>query len=290
MRPQRYLRPASLAEALQALGAANGRGRPLAGGTDLIVEIREGRRAVETVVDLKAVPELVGVGFDPARGLRVGAATPCYQLAQHPVVRASYPALADVAGLIGGIQIQSRASLGGNLCTASPAADSAPALIALAATCVLAGPEGERRLPLEQFFLGPRRTVLAPTEVLVALELPPPQPGAGSAYLRFIPRNEMDIAVVGVGAWLQLAGEEVVAARIGLGAVAPTPRFARAASEALIGGPLTPERVAAAAAAAQEASAPIDDLRGSARQRRHLVGVLTRRAVLLAAERAREQR
>jgi carbon-monoxide dehydrogenase medium subunit len=283
-----YLRPTTIAEAVQLLSAANGAARPLAGGTDIIVDVREGRRAVDVLVDVKAIPELMTLDFHPSRGLRVGAAVPCYRLAEDPDIRRAYPGLVDAASLIGGVQIQSRASVGGNLCTSSPAADTAPALIALGATGVIAGPAGERRVPIERFFVGPRRNVLGDGELLVAIELPPPTPGAGSAYLRFIPRNEMDIAVVGAGVWLRLDGEIIADARVALGAVAPTPLLVAAAAEALIGQPATPDRFEAAATAARTAAAPITDMRGSERQRRHLAAVLTRRAIERAVERARE--
>lgn len=283
-----YLRPSTIAEAVRALSAANGAARPLAGGTDIIVDVREGRRAVDLLVDIKAIPELLELDYQPSRGLRMGAAVPCYRLAEDPDLRRAYPGLVDAASLIGGVQIQSRATVGGNLCTSSPAADTAPALIALGATCVLAGPAGERRVPVERFFVGPRRNVLGDGELLIAIELPPPAPGAGSAYLRFIPRNEMDIAVVGVGVWLRLDGEVIVDARVGLGAVAPTPLLVGAAAEALVGQLATRERFEAAAAAARSAAAPITDMRGSERQRRHLAAVLTRRAIERAVERARE--
>lgn len=285
---KRYLRPATIAEAVQALKEANGLGRPLAGGTDIIVDVREGRRVVDVLVDVKAIPELTMVDFDPARGLRIGAAVPCFRLSEDAMLRRAYPGLIDAASLIGGIQIQNRATLGGNLCTSSPAADSAPILLALGATCVIAGPDGERRVPLDRFFVGPRRNILGESDLLIALELPPPLPGAGSAYLRFIPRNEMDIAVVGAGVWLRVEGETIVDARVGIGAVAPTPLLVDAASRALIGRPATRETFEAAAAEARAAASPITDMRGSAHQRRHLIGVMTRRAIERAVERARE--
>ncbi|MFN8535503.1 MAG: xanthine dehydrogenase family protein subunit M [Dehalococcoidia bacterium] len=289
MQAKRYVRPATLAEAVSLLSEADGGGRALAGGTDIIVDVRENRRDVDVLVDIKAIPELTGLIFDPAEGLRIGAATPCYQIAEHPGVQASYPGLAEAAGLIGGVQIQSRASLGGNLGTSSPAADSAPALIALRAVCRIAGPAGERVVPVDQFFTGPRRNVLANGEILVELRLPPPRWGDSSAYLRFIPRNEMDIAVVGAGVWLRLEGETIAEARVALGAVAPTPILVEAAGAALAGKPATRESFEAAAEAARSAASPITDMRGSERQRVHLAGVLVRRAIERAVERAREK-
>ncbi|GIW06767.1 MAG: oxidoreductase [Dehalococcoidia bacterium] len=285
---KQYLRPSSIDEAVRALAAANGGGRALAGGTDIIVDVREGRRQVDLLVDLKAIPELTAIDVDGAGGARIGAATPCYRIAEDTRLRRAYPGLVDAASLIGGVQIQSRASLGGNICTSSPAADSAPILIALGATCVIAGPTGERRLPVEQFFTGPRQNVLQDGEIVVAIELPPPVPRSGSAYLRFIPRNEMDIAVVGAGVWIRLDGETIAEARVGLGAVAPTPLLVVEAGRALAGKPATRETFEAAAEAARAAAKPISDMRGSDRQRIHLAGVITRRAIETAVQRARE--
>jgi carbon-monoxide dehydrogenase medium subunit len=200
-----------------------------------------------------------------------------------------YAALIDATSLIGGVQIQNRASLGGNLCNASPAADTIPALIAHEAVGVIAGPEGTREVPVEKFCTGPGRTVLVRGEFLLSLRLPAPRKLSGSAYLRFIPRNEMDIAVVGVGASVVFdeKRERCLAARIGLAAVAPTPLFVVDASAALVDGALTDAHLDRAAALAQAAAKPISDMRGDAEYRRHLVGVLTKRAVRAAIERAK---
>jgi carbon-monoxide dehydrogenase medium subunit len=280
-----YAAPATLTDAA-ALLAKDG-ARALAGGTDLIVQVRENRRAADLIVNLKNVPELNALGLD-AGGLVVGAAVPCYRVAEHPDIRKQYPGLVDAVALIGGVQIQSRASVGGNLCNASPAADSIPALIALGATAVVADPGGGRRsIPVEQFCTGPGRTLLGPGEVLVHLHLPPPAPNSGSAYLRFIPRNEMDIAVVGVGVALALDQQRTacVSVRIALGAVAPTPLLVPEAGAALKGSPLAEPDLERAAALARAAAKPISDMRGSADYRRHLVGVLVKRALRTALQR-----
>ncbi len=251
--------------------------------------MREGRRDLDLLVNVKHIPELNELAFDAA-GLRFGAAVPCYRLCEQPGLARAYPGLAEAAALIGGTQIQSRASVGGNLCNASPAADSIPALIAGEATCVIAGPDGRRELPVEAFCTAPGRTALRHGEILVSLRLPPPRPHTGSAYLRFIPRNEMDIAVVGVGVQLTLddRGSSCVAARIALAAVAPTPLLVPEAGAALVGRPPLPADIAKAAALAQAAARPISDMRGDAEYRRHLVGVLTKRALTTALERCKE--
>jgi CO/xanthine dehydrogenase FAD-binding subunit len=284
-----YQAPKTLAEAVALLGQAGDRGRPLAGGTDLIAQLREGRRQLDLVVDVKYVPEVNELSFDPARGLRLGAAVPCYRIYEHPDLPAAYPGLIDAVSLVGGVQIQSRASVGGNLCNASPAADTVPPLIALGAVCQIAGPGGSREVPVEEFCTAPGRTTLKPGELLVSLTLPPPAPGRGSAYLRFIPRNEMDIAVAGAGVSLTLdeSRQRCTAARIALAAVAPTPLLAGEAGTALVDGPLAEALFDAAAEKAREAARPISDMRGDADYRRHLVGVLVKRALRTALQRAK---
>jgi carbon-monoxide dehydrogenase medium subunit len=254
------------------------------------VQVREGRRDLDLLIDVKHIPDLNELSYDPTHGLRFGAAVPCYRLCEHPRVARAYPGLIEAAGLIGGTQIQSRASVGGNLCNASPAADAIPALIAAGAICVIAGPQGQRELPVEAFCTAPGRTALGRGEILVSLRLPAPMPHTGSAYLRFIPRNEMDIAVVGVGVSLTLDDSKTscIAARIALAAVAPTPLFVADAGAALVGRPPLPADIEKAAARAQAAARPIGDMRGDADYRRHLVGVLTRRALTTALQRCKE--
>lgn len=289
MKDFEYATAATVDEAVSLLAARGEKAKILAGGTDLIVQLREGLREAELVLDIKKIPELMQMQFSPERGLRLGAAVPCYRLYGDAAVAAAYPALADAAQIIGGWQVQSRASIGGNLCNSSPAADSIPALIALRATCHIAGSQGMHTLPVEQFCTAPGRNALSRGEFLVALEFPAPKKLASSHYLRFIPRNEMDIAVVGCGAWLQLdaAGKTIQAARIGVGAVAPTPLLAAEASQWLSGQPATDETFAQAGEAAKKLARPISDMRGPAEYRTHLVGVLVRRALAKAAERAR---
>jgi len=281
-----YESPRTLAEAVTLL--TTGDSRPLAGGTDLIDHMRTGRFRPALVVDLKKIPEL-GQLIADAQGLRLGAAVPCYKLQACSTIRDQYAAIADAVSIIGGVQIQNRATVGGNLCTSGPAADSASALLALGAQCVIAGPKGSRTVPLEQFFTGPGKNVLQAGELLVEITCPAPAPKSGSNYRRFIPRNEMDIAVVGVGVSVTLdaAGQTITAARIGLGAVGPTPILATDAAQALIGKPANDASYKAAGEAARTQTSPIDDMRGTVEFRRHVTGVLVERSLREAVARAR---
>lgn len=288
MRDFEYEAPTSLAEAVRVLNQHNGAARPLAGGTDLIDQIRVGRLQPGFVVDVKKIPELNVLELSAA-GLRLGAAVPCYRIYGDARISQSYAALADSARIIGGIQIQSRASVGGNLCNSGPAADSTPSLIALGAVAVIAGSGGQREVAVEKFCTGPGKNVLQPGEFLVELKFPPRPPHSGSHYRRFIPRNEMDIAVVGVGASVVLdpKGETFVSARIALGAVGPTPLFAEDAARALAGQPVNEATIEKAAQAARAGAKPIDDMRGTKEFRVHVTGVLTRRVIEEAVQRAK---
>lgn len=260
----------------------------MAGGTDLLVQMRAGGRKADVLVDIKSLPEANQLAYDPQSGLTIGAGVSCHRLKQDALIVQQYPGLVDAVELIGGEQIQGRATLGGNLCNASPAADSMPALIVHAAVCTIAGPAGMRQVPVENFCTGPGQTTLQRGEFLVALHLPPARPGFGAHYLRFTPRNEMDIAVVGAGASVILdeSRKVITSARIALGAVAPTPLFVPEASDYLSDREITPSVILEAAQMAQAAASPITDLRGTAAQRRHLAGVLTRRALEKAIQRA----
>ena len=283
--------PAKTVDEAVALLAINGdQAKPLSGGTDLIVVVREGRRQLELMVDIKDIPETNVLSYSRETGLHLGAAVPCYKIYADDEICAAYPGLTDAAKIIGGTAIQGRASVGGNLCNASPAADTIPPLIVLDAICVIAGPNGTRDVPVEQFCTGPGQTVLERGEFLVSFKIPPPQNNSSSFYLRFIPRNEMDIAVVGAGASVVLdsAKTSFVSARIGLAAVAPTPLFAEEASASLAGAAVSDEAVNAAAEAARQIARPISDMRGTIEQRVHLVEVLTRRALNGAIQRVKE--
>ncbi|MFN8558052.1 MAG: xanthine dehydrogenase family protein subunit M [Dehalococcoidia bacterium] len=285
-----YAAPATVAEAVDLLRRGGPTARLMAGGTDIIVMAREFRRDVSMMVDVKNIPETMTLSYSPDTGLHLGTAVPCYRIYEDAAVARLYPALIDSASLIGGIQIQSRASIGGNLCNSSPAADSIPTLIALGAVCHIAGPNGARTVPAEKFCTAPGRNVLEAGEMLVWIALPPPAPRSGAKFLRFIPRNEMDIAVTNVCAALTLTEDRrrIASARIALGAVAPTPLLVDEAGAKLAGAGLSPEEWQPALEAAKAACRPITDMRGSVAQRRHLAGVLTRRALEAAVERARE--
>lgn len=282
-----YVPARSISEAADILAKEGDGVKLLSGGTDIIVQLREGRRSARVVVDVKGIPELNQLSFDPKQGLVIGAAVPCHRIYGHAQIAAAYPGLIDAVSLIGGIAIQSRATLGGNVCTASPAGDSIPALIAHEATAIVSSRSVTKEIPLEKFFLGPGRTILQPGELLVAFKIPAPGPGFGAAYLRFTPRNEMDIAVVSVGASVVIRDGIVAAARVALGAVAPTPLFVPEAGTALVGQPVSEATIEAAAQAAKAAARPITDMRGTAEQRKHLSYVLTRRALAKAIERAK---
>ena len=284
-----YVAAQTVDEAVSLLASKGDQARVLAGGTDLIVQLREGRRQLETVVDVKKIREANVLSYDAQNGLHLGAAVPCHRIYNDPTIAKAYPGLMDAFTLIGGIQIQGRASVGGNLCNSSPAADSIPPLIAHRAMCVVAGPNGQRVVPVEQFCTGPGRNVLENGEFLLSLRIPAPPNNFGAHYLRFIPRNEMDIAVVGVGSSLVLGDDNstVTDARIALGAVAPTPLVAVEAAAALVGNPISDDTIAAAANAAASIARPIDDMRGTVQQRIHLTGVLTRRTLQGALSRAR---
>jgi len=285
----RYESPGSLDEAVRLLSDGGAEARVLAGGTDLLVQLRTGRLAPKCVIDLKAIPELRAIVRE-GQGFRIGAAVSGAELGEHAELASAWPGVVEAAGLIGSTQIQGRASLGGNLCNGSPAADSVPALIAAAAVCSVVGPEGDREVPVEEIITGPGTTSLRPGEIVRDFVLPGRPPGSADAYLRLIPRSEMDIAVVGAGVSLCLDPDGTcTAARVALGAVAPTPLRVPAGEEALVGSALDADALARLAAAASAAAAPIDDVRGTIDYRRKVAGVLARRAAGIAAERARSR-
>jgi CO/xanthine dehydrogenase FAD-binding subunit len=273
-----YCAPASVEEAVAALARPGA--RALAGGTDLLPQMSEGRRQVASVVDLKRVAEATAVEVAADGSIRIGAAASCARVARDPAIARDLPGLAEACRLVGSLQIQTRASLGGNVCNASPSADTTPILLALAAEVEVAGAGGRRRLALPDFVTGPGRTALAEGEMLVALHVPARAPRSAARYLRFTPRREMDIAIAGVAAALTLddAGR-VTAARLALAAVGPTVLEAGAAAAGLVGQAPDAALLVAAGKAAAAVARPISDTRASADYRRHLVEVLAARAL-----------
>jgi carbon-monoxide dehydrogenase medium subunit len=278
--------PTSVEECVRTLAERGPEAKLLAGGTDLLPQLKGGMLRTGCVVDLSGVGPLRHLGKVDGAGLRIGASVSARTLERHPGVQAAYPSIAESGALVGSIQIRNLATVGGNLCNAAPSADMAPPLLALDADAMIAGPRGTRRVPFASFFVGVRRTVLAPDELLVEIVVPPTGPRSGGNYRRHTPRRELDIAVVGVASQLTLSNGVCAKARIALAAVAPTPVRAMAAEQALEGRPVSPELIERAAALAVEAARPISDQRGSADFRRHLVQVLTRRTLTTALARA----
>jgi len=287
--PTRYEAPRTISDAIRLM-QADPRARALAGGTDVLVQFQTGSVQPSCFVDLKHIPELVDITVSE-EGLQLGAATPAAVICEHPDVKRLWPGLAEAVHLIGSTQIQGRASVGGNLCNGSPAADTTCPLIVNRARAVLVGPDGERVVDVEDFPVGPGQTALQPGEVLVALKVPRPAPRTGDAYLRLTPRTEMDIAVAGAAVSTTVDAEGVcTAARVAIGAVAPTARLVPEAAQALLGSRLEDEVLARVGAAASAAASPIDDKRGTAAYRRTVTGVLARRAASIAYERATPQK
>ena len=287
MNTQGYEAPCSVKETVELLQGANGSARILAGGTDLLAQMRTGFVSPDLLIDVKKIPELTTIDELPDGGFRVGAAVCGAALGEHAALKAAWPGVVEATELIGSAQIQGRASLGGNLCNASPAADAVPALIAAAATCTIAGPSDTREAAVETIVIGPGQTSLSLGEFIVDFHLPARPACSADAYLRMIPRSEMDIAIVGAAVSLTLDdGGVCSAARVCLGAVAATPLLVEAAGEALVGTRVDDDALAAAGEAASAAASPIDDKRGTIEYRRKVSGVLTRRAAKIATERA----
>ncbi len=286
MNGMRYEAPSSVDEAAAMLAGASGESRVLAGGTDLLVQLRSGMIAPELVVDVKNIEEMMTVSVNDG-AYSIGAAVCGAQLREDADLYAMWPGVVESMDLVGSTQIQGRASLGGNLCNASPAADSVPAMIVASAVCVVAGPNGRREVPVEDICTGPGQTSLAKGEMVVTINLPKQAPRTGDAYLRFIPRTEMDIAVVGAGVCLTLDdGGTCTAARFSLGAVAAQALLVQEAADALIGTKVDDAALAKLDATAQAACSPINDKRGTIEFRTKVAGVLARRATVIALERA----
>ena len=280
-----YEAPTSLAGALELL-AQPGEVRPLAGGTDIIDQLKSNRRNADLVVDLKRIPELSSLESNGS-GLRIGSAVSCTDVHNFTAKNSGYAALSESSELVGSIHIQNRASVGGNVCNAAPSADTIPALLIHEAIARTASASGEREIPLIDFFAGPGQTVLAKGEILKELVLPAPSANTASSYLRFIPRNEMDIAVAGVGSLIEVdpSSKVVTKARIALASVAPTPVRAYAAEEYLEGIVIDEATISKTADLAVQAAVPITDVRGSAEYRKELIRVLTNRTLTICMER-----
>ncbi len=281
-----YAAPTSVQEAVTLLAGASGLAKLLSGGTDLLVQMRSGRLKPELIVDLKHIPGMTGIQ-EEGGGFVIGAATSGAVLEAHAALKAAWPGVVEAMDLIGSEQIQGRATLAGNLCNGSPAADSVPAMIAAGAVAVIVGPKGERTAPVETIVVSPGKTSLARDEFIRAIRLPARPAHSGDAYLRFIPRTEMDIAVVGCGVNVTLDAKGVcTAARVSLGAVAPTPLLVADAAAALVGHTLDDATLAKLDAAAQAACKPISDKRGTIEYRTKVAGVLARRTAAIAFQRA----
>jgi CO/xanthine dehydrogenase FAD-binding subunit len=283
----RYEIPTSVNDAVGLLAAGGAGARVMAGGTDLLVQLRSGIFEPDVVVDIKRIDETRTI-TDENGGFRIGAAVAGAELNEHASLRKMWPGVAEAFDLIGSVQIQGRASLGGNLCNASPAADSVPALIAANVNCTIAGPNGTREVPVEEVCTGPGKTSLSQGEFIVSFFLPARSARSSDAYLRFIPRTEMDIAVVGAGVSLTLdEGGTCTDARVALGAVAPTARLVADCGAALVGSKLDDDALAKLAAAASAACNPINDKRGTIEYRTKVAGVMATRAAKIAYARAR---
>jgi len=283
----RYVAPGTLDEAIGAFAAAGSAARILAGGTDLLVQMRSGLVRPGLIVDIKKIAEMTSIEETADGGFRIGAAVSGAALSEHPRFGKVWPGVLEAVNLIGSKQVQGRASAGGNLCNGSPAGDSVPAMIAAGAVVTVQGPNGRRQMKVEEVPVGPGRTNLKPGEILVSFTLPSRPKGSGDAYLRMIPRTEMDIAVVGLGVSLTLKDGVCAAARVGLGAVAPTALLIEPAAKALVGSRLDDAALEAAAAACRAACRPIDDKRGTIPYRIKTAGVLLKRTAKIAAERAK---
>lgn len=280
-----YEAPDSIQDAVKLLATSKVKANVLAGGTDLLVQMR-GQHEPRLIVDVKKIASMMAANVS-ADGVALGPAVPSAELSARDDIKAIFPGLVEAAYLIGSTQVQGRCSVGGNLCNSSPAADTIPALIANRAQCVIEGPDGERTVAVEDFVTGVQRNCMTKGELLTMIKLPQPAPRTSDAYLRFIPRTEMDIAVAGAGVSITLGEDGTCTdARVAIGAVAVTALLVPKAAAALIGSKLDDAALQAAADAASAASKPITDRRGTIEYRKHVVGVLVKRAAKIAAERA----
>ena len=283
MRRFEYFEPATLGEALALMARYQGRAQPLAGGTDLLVELKEQLRRADCVINIKKIPGIDGLSFDARNGLRIGALVTSREIEVSPILLQHYPSLVQAARELGSIQVRNRATIIGNVCRASPSADTLPPLIADGAQVVLHGARGERQVALEDFFTGPGKTVLEPDELVTEIRVPAPAPRTGKVYIKHGRRKAMELATVGVAVTLTENAE----VKIVLGAVAPTPIRAKRAEQILSGKKIDAAMIERAAQAAVEEARPISNVRASAEYRREMVRVLTRRALERAFEAAK---
>jgi len=282
-----YHAPANVKDAVKLMAGSKGATHILAGGTDLLVRMRSGFAEPDNIIDIKRIKEMKTIAKD-GKGFKIGAAVSAAEMNEHAGLSKTWPGLVEAAGLIGSTQVQGRATIAGNLCNASPAADSVPAMVAAGAKALIRGPKGIRKVPVEKICTAPGKTVLKKGELMEAILVPAKPARSGDAYLRFIPRTEMDIAVVGVGICLTLDAKGVcTAARVSLGAVAPTVLLVNKAARALIGTTVDDAALHALSSACSAAANPIDDKRGTKEFRTHIAGVLARRAAVIALNRAK---
>lgn len=285
-----YERPINLKAALEILQNNGETTKILAGGTDILTKLRIRRELPDLLLDSKEIPELNELSYNPNSGLTVGGAVPLYKLYDHADVKEYYQSIVDSTKIIGGIPIQGRATLGGNLCNAAPSADAIPPLIVLGATASIHSLNGSREVSISEFCTGPGSTILKNNEIVVSINIPAPKQNSGAHYMRFIPRNEMDIAVVGVGTSVKLSddGSKFEDAQVSLASVAPTPLHVTSITDYLSGKEINDENIEKAGELAKDASKPISDMRGTAEYRQHLCTVLTKRSLKQSIERAKE--
>ena len=285
-----YERPTNLKAALEILQNNGETTKILAGGTDILTKLRIRREQPDLLLDSKEIPELNELSYNPDSGLTVGGAVPFYKLYAHADVIKYYQSIVDSTKIIGGIPIQGRATLGGNLCNAAPSADAIPTLIVLGATASIHSLNDSREVPISEFCTGPGSTIVNTNEIVVSINIPSPKQNSGAHYMRFIPRNEMDIAVVGVGTSVELSddGSKFKDAQVSLASVAPTPLHVTSITDYLSGKEINDENIEKAGELAKDATKPISDMRGTAEYRQHLCTVLTKRSLKQSIERAKE--
>jgi carbon-monoxide dehydrogenase medium subunit len=284
-----YFSPKSMEEAISLLSQYGDKARVISGGTDLVVQMKRTGLVPDCLINISGIPDLDYVRYDLTNGLRIGALTSIGQVANSPLLREKFSVLAQGAGLLGTPAIKNQGTIGGNLCNAAPSADIAPPLIVLGAVAKFAGPDGEKIVPVEDFFTGPGVTIMKQNELLLEIQIPNPRPYSGGAYLKQTRGRAADLAVVGVAVLVVMDKESIGDVRIALGAVAPTPIRAKKAEVILKGMKLDDKLLDESSQAASYESKPIDDVRSSADYRKRLVAVLTKRAVLQAVQQAQSE-